>query len=94
MTINGNVITAEEGKWLRRISDKQMMGDKLTLGYTYYLGGKRLEEPLLELPEHYEDADLPPMTEEERMMYEEQKRYEEMQEEMERELNNLRLRDD
>lgn len=94
MQVNGNVITASEGKWLKRKSDGKLFGKRVTLGYTYYLGGKRLEEPLLELPEHYEDADSPPMTEEERMMYEEQVRMEEMQEEMERELNNLRLRDD
>lgn len=84
MNINGNVITASEGKWLKRKSDDKLFGKLVTLGYTYYLGGKRLEEPLLELPEHYEDADLPPMTEEERTMYEEQVRYEEMQEEMEK----------
>lgn len=90
MTTNGKTITADRGKCLRRISDGKLMGHKVTLGYTYYLGGKRLEEPLLELPEHYEDADLPPMTDEERMMYEEQVRMEELQEEMERELNNLR----
>lgn len=94
MRIDGRTIAPEKGKILVRKSDGWQVWGKLTLGYTYYLGGKRLEEPLLELPEHYEDADLPPMTEEERMMYEEQARYEEMQEEMERELNNLRLRDD
>ena len=84
MPVDGNTIIASEGTWLKRKSDGKLFGKRVTLGYTYYLGGNRLEEPLLELPEHYEDADLPPMTEEERMMYEEQVRYEEMQEEMER----------
>ena len=85
MRIDGRTIAPEDGKILRRKSDGWETWWKITLGYTYYLGGKRLEEPLLELPEHYEDADLPPMTEEERMMYEEQVRMEEMQEEMQKE---------
>lgn len=89
MQINGNTIIASEGKWLKRKSDGKLFGERVALGYTYYLGGKRLEEPLLELPEHYEDADLPPMSEEERMMYEQTKEEERMQEEMEREINNL-----
>lgn len=89
MTINGNIITAEDGKWLRRISDQKMMSWRVHLGYTYYLGGKRLEEPLLELPEHYEEVDLPPMSEEERTMYEQMKEEERMREEMERELNTI-----
>ena len=84
MRIDGRAIAPEKGKILVRKSDGRQVWGKLTLGYTYYLGGNRLEEPLLELPEHYEDADLPPMTDEERMMYEEQVRMEEMQEEMER----------
>ena len=90
MQVDGNTIIASEGKWLKRKSDGKLFGKLVALGYTYYLAGKRLEEPLLELPEHYEDADLPPITEEERMMYDEQERYEEMQDKMERELNKLR----
>ena len=84
MQVYDNTIIASEGKWLKRKSDGKLFGKRVTLGYTYYLGGKRLEEPLLELPEHYEDADLPPMTEEERMMYEQTKEEERMQEEMEK----------
>lgn len=57
MKIENNVITAEEGKTLRRISDRQEFGKKIHLGYTYYLGGELLDEPLYELPEHYEEID-------------------------------------
>ena len=50
-------IKAEEGKVLRRISDQMIFGKEITLGYTYYLDGKLLDEPLWELPEHYEEID-------------------------------------
>ena len=52
-------IKAEEGKVLRRISDQMIFGKEITLGYTYYIGGKLLSEPLWELPEHYEEIDEP-----------------------------------
>ena len=57
--LNNNYITAEEGKVFRRISDSQLFGNEIYLGYTYYLSGEKLEEPLLELPEHYEEIDDP-----------------------------------
>ena len=57
MKIEDNVITADEGKVLRRISDKYIFGRKIYLGYTHYLGGELLEEPLLEVPEHFEEID-------------------------------------
>lgn len=53
------IIKASEGKVFRRISDGFIFGKELNLGYTYYLGGKKLEEPLLELPEHFEEIDEP-----------------------------------
>lgn len=87
MKIDGRTIAPEDGKILRRKSDGWQVWGRLTLGYTYYLEGKRLEEPLLELPEHYEEVDLPPMSEEERTMYEMIKEEERMREEIERELN-------
>ena len=51
------VIKADEGKVLRRISDQMIFGKEITLGYTYYIGGKLLDTPLWELPEHYEEID-------------------------------------
>nr|DAQ17997.1 MAG TPA: hypothetical protein [Caudoviricetes sp.] len=57
--IKTTVLRASEGKVLRRISDQKVFGSELWLGYTYYLGNKKLDEPLLELPEHYEEIDIP-----------------------------------
>ena len=53
------IIKASEGKVFRRISDGFIFGKEIHLGYTHYLGGKKLEEPLLELPEHFEEIDEP-----------------------------------
>lgn len=50
-------IKADEGKVFRRISDGVIFGNEITLGYTYYLNGEKLEEPLWELPEHFEQVD-------------------------------------
>ena len=52
-------IKASEGKVFRRISDGVVFGKEINLGYTHYIGGKKLEEPLLELPEHFEEIDEP-----------------------------------
>ena len=53
------IIKASEGKVFRRISDGFIFGKEIHLGYTHYLGGKKLEEPMLELPEHFEEIDEP-----------------------------------
>ena len=50
---------ASEGKVFRRISDGFIFGKEIHLGYTHYLNGKKLEEPMLELPEHFEEIDEP-----------------------------------
>ena len=55
------IIKASKGKVFRRISDGFIFGKEIHLGYTYYLCGKKLEEPLLELPEHFEEIDEPVM---------------------------------
>lgn len=57
--MNNSHITAEEGKVFRRISDQVMFGKEIFLGYAYQIGGKKLEVPLLELPEHFEEIDAP-----------------------------------
>ena len=53
------IIKASEGKVFRRISDGFIFGKEIHLGYTHYIGGEKLEEPLLELPEHFEEIDEP-----------------------------------
>lgn len=57
--IKTTVLKAAAGKVLRRKSDGQTFGTEIYLGYAYYLGGIPLDEPLLELPEHYEEIDMP-----------------------------------
>lgn len=52
-------IKAKEGKVFRRIADGMVFGNEMTLGYTHYLGGEKLETPLWELPEHFEEIDAP-----------------------------------
>lgn len=56
---NNKIIKASEGKVFRRISDSFIFGKEIILGYTYYIDGKKLDEPLLELPEHFEEVDEP-----------------------------------
>lgn len=53
------IIKASEGKVFRRISDGFIFGKEINLGYAYYIGGKKLDEPLLEVPEHFEEIDEP-----------------------------------
>ena len=47
------------GKTLIIISDGMDFGSEITLGYTYYLRRHKLDEPLLELEEHYERVVIP-----------------------------------
>lgn len=56
---NSSHIMAEDGKVLQRKSDGAVVGREIWLGYTYYLGGEKLDEPLLELPEHFREIDAP-----------------------------------
>lgn len=53
------IIKASEGKVFRRISDGFIFGKELHVGYTHSLDEKKLEELLLELPEHFEEIDEP-----------------------------------
>ena len=55
------IIKASEGKVFRRKSNGFIFGKEINLGYTHYIGGEKLEEPLLELPEHFEEIDEPVM---------------------------------
>lgn len=57
--LNNSHLIADEGKELRRISDGWVAGKEIYLGYAYRIGDNKLEEPLLELPEHYEEIDVP-----------------------------------
>jgi hypothetical protein len=52
-------IYAGLGKTLKRLSDLMDFGSEITLGYTHYIGGEKLAEPLWELEEHYERMEIP-----------------------------------
>ena len=53
------IITAQEGKVFRRKSDGFIYGSVVNLGYTYYIGGVKLDTPHLEIPEDFEEIDEP-----------------------------------
>lgn len=53
------IIKASEGKVFRRKSDGFIFGREIYLGYMYYIGGKKLDEPLMATPEHFEEIDEP-----------------------------------
>lgn len=53
------IIKAQEGKVFRRIADQVVFSNEIDLGYTFYIENKKLDEPLLELPEHFEEIDDP-----------------------------------
>ena len=55
--ITPQVIKAKKGKVFKRISDGIIYGNEVSLGYTYMINGKLLQEPLLELPEHFVEVD-------------------------------------
>lgn len=57
MIINNRTIQAEQGKELMRIADNMRFGQELTLGYTYYIGGVKLDTPKLEMPEDYTEVE-------------------------------------
>lgn len=48
---------ADEGKIFKRISDGFIFGNEIYLGYTYYINGKKLPEPKLEVIEDFEEVD-------------------------------------
>lgn len=54
-TNNSKHIIAEQGKVFKRISDGFIFGNEIYLGFAYYIDGVLLDEPLAELPEHFEE---------------------------------------
>lgn len=52
-------IYAGLGKTLKRLSDLMDFGSEITLGYTHYIGGEKLDTPLWETEEHYERVEIP-----------------------------------
>ena len=48
---------ADDGKVFKRKSDGFIFGNEIYLGYTYYLNGKKLPEPKLEVIEDFEEVE-------------------------------------
>lgn len=59
-----NVIKAEPGKCFKRKIDGVVFGDEIYLGTTYYLDGIKLQEPIQETPDNFEEIDIEVETEE------------------------------
>lgn len=53
------VIIADEGKVFRRIGTDDVFGKEIALGYSYYIGGVKLDEPHKDMPEDFEEVDEP-----------------------------------
>lgn len=56
---NSKHIIADEGKVFQRKSDGFIYGEEIYLGYTYYIGENKLDEPHLEVVEDFEEIDAP-----------------------------------
>lgn len=54
---NPNHWIASNGKVFKRKEDGHVFGSELYLGYTYYMGGKKLKEPKLEAITDYVEID-------------------------------------
>lgn len=59
MIIDNDTITAENDMVLQRISDDFIYGKSIKLGYTYYIGGVKLDEPKLEVPTDFREIEDP-----------------------------------
>ena len=51
------MVIADEGKWLRRISSGEVMGEEIALGNSYYIGGELQDVPHEDTIEDFEEID-------------------------------------
>lgn len=59
MKLENNVIFAAPGKAIRRKSDGFIFGDKVSLGYTFFVNGQKLPTPRKEVMADFEEIDQP-----------------------------------
>lgn len=52
-------IKADEGKIFRRKGTEEIFGEEIALGYSYYIDGVKLDEPHKDVPEDFEEIDIP-----------------------------------
>ena len=53
------VVIADDGKWLRRISSGEIMGEEIALGNSYYIGGELQDVPHEDVVSDFEEIDAP-----------------------------------
>lgn len=53
------ILTASEGKVLRRKADGMVYGESIMLGKTWYIGGKKLATPHDDVSEDFEETEIP-----------------------------------
>lgn len=56
---NENHIIADDGKVFERIADGTNYGKEIFLGYSYFIGGEKLDVPHLDTPEDFREVDEP-----------------------------------
>lgn len=59
MIIEGNHMIADEGKTFIRIVSGEDYGNEIFLGYSHYIGGVRQNPPHKDVPEDFEEVDIP-----------------------------------
>ncbi len=64
MTQTDNIIKADPGKCFKRKIDGVVFGSEIHLGKTYYLDEIKLETPIEENPDDFEEIDIEVETEE------------------------------
>lgn len=58
-TYDYTLIKADEGKIFRRKGTEELFGEEIALGYSYYIDGVKLDEPHKDVPEDFEEIDIP-----------------------------------
>ena len=53
------VIVADEGKIFRRKETDELFGNEIWLGYSYWIEGERQSPEHVDLPEDFEEIDIP-----------------------------------
>lgn len=56
---NDKHIIADDGKTFERIADGTNYGKEIYLGYSYFIGGEKLDVPHLDTPEDFREVDEP-----------------------------------
>ena len=56
MIVVDDTIYADEGKHFVRKSDGEIFGKTIILGYAYYINGVKLETPVLETPNDFNEV--------------------------------------